>query len=108
MPFHPGKCARLHGHSYRLEVALRGAIRSRGPARGMIEDFDRIERVVSERVLAKLDHQNLNEFIDNPTVENILLWIWKRLDRALTRLDEVVLWETATACAVLRRTDIHQ
>ena len=89
-------------------MALRGAIRSRGPARGMIEDFDRIERVVSERVLEKLDHQNLNEFIDNPTVENILLWIWERLDGALTRLDEVVLWETATACAVLRRTDIHQ
>jgi 6-pyruvoyltetrahydropterin/6-carboxytetrahydropterin synthase len=72
----------------------------------MIEDFDRIERVVSERVLAKLDHQNLNVLIDNPTVENILLWIWKRLDGALTRLDEVVLWETATACAVLRRTDL--
>ena len=89
-------------------MALRGAIRSRGPARGMIEDFDRIERVVSERVLEELDHQNLNEIIDNPTVENILLWIWERLDGALTRLDEVVLWETATACAVLRRTDVHQ
>ncbi len=72
----------------------------------MIEDFDRIERVVSDRVLAKLDHQNLNELIDNPTVENILLWIWKRLDGALTRLDEIVLWETATACAVLRRSDL--
>jgi 6-pyruvoyltetrahydropterin/6-carboxytetrahydropterin synthase len=96
----------MHGHSYRLEVALRGPLRSRGPARGMIEDFERIERIVGDRVLAALDHQNLNELIDNPTVENIVLWIWKRLDGALTRLDEVVLWETATACAVLRRSDI--
>jgi 6-pyruvoyltetrahydropterin/6-carboxytetrahydropterin synthase len=96
----------MHGHSYRLEVAVRGPIRSRGPARGMIEDFDRIERIVSERVVDVLDHQNLNELIENPTCENIVLWIWKRLERALVSLDELVLWETSTACAVLRRSDI--
>jgi 6-pyruvoyltetrahydropterin/6-carboxytetrahydropterin synthase len=96
----------MHGHSYRLEVALRGPIRARGPARGMIQDFERVERVVGEKVLAALDHQNLNDLIENPTVENIVLWIWKRLDGALTLLDELVLWETATACAVLRRSDL--
>jgi 6-pyruvoyltetrahydropterin/6-carboxytetrahydropterin synthase len=106
LPYHPGKCARAHGHSYRLEVAVRGPLRSRGPARGMIEDFERVERVVTERVLDLLDHRNLNDFVENPTVENVLLWIWKRLERALLRLDELVLWETSTACAVLHRKDI--
>jgi 6-pyruvoyltetrahydropterin/6-carboxytetrahydropterin synthase len=106
LPFHPGKCARMHGHSYRLEVAVRGPIRSRGPARGMIEDFAQVERIVNDRVVDVLDHQNLNDFIENPTVENIVLWIWKRLERALLRLDELALWETPTACAVLRRSDI--
>jgi 6-pyruvoyltetrahydropterin/6-carboxytetrahydropterin synthase len=106
LPYHPGKCARMHGHSYRLEVALRGPLRTRGPARGMIEDFDRVERIVSDRVLDALDHHNLNDQVENPTVENIVLWIWKRLERALPLLDEIVLWETATACAVLRRSDI--
>jgi 6-pyruvoyltetrahydropterin/6-carboxytetrahydropterin synthase len=106
LPFHPGKCARMHGHSYRLEVAVRGPIRSRGPARGMIEDFEKLERIVDERVLSALDHHNLNDSIENPTVENIVLWIWKRLERDLLDLDELVLWETPTACAVLRRTDI--
>lgn len=96
----------MHGHSYRLEVAVRGPMRSRGPARGMIEDFDRIERIVGERVLDVLDHRNLNDFIENPTVENIVLWIWKRLEHGLLNLDELVLWETQTACAVLRRADI--
>lgn len=72
----------------------------------MIEDFDRIERIVADRVLETLDHQHLNEFIENPTVENIVLWIWKRLEAKLLSLDELVLWETPTACAVLRRTDI--
>jgi 6-pyruvoyltetrahydropterin/6-carboxytetrahydropterin synthase len=96
----------MHGHSYHLEVAVRGPMKTRGPARGMIEDFDRVERIVSERVRDVLDHQNLNDFIENPTVENAVLWIWKRLEGALPRLDEIVLWETPTACAVLRRTDI--
>lgn len=72
----------------------------------MIEDFDRIERIVSERVIDVLDHQHLNELIENPTCENIVLWIWKRLERVLVSLDELVLWETSTACAVLRRSDI--
>lgn len=71
----------------------------------MIEDFDRVARTVSDRVLDLVDHQNLNEFIENPTVENVVLWIWEKLDGALP-LDEVVLWETPTACAVLRRSDV--
>ena len=96
----------MHGHSYRLEVAVRGPIRSRGPARGMIEDFDRIERIVDERVIDVLDHQNLDDFVENPTVENIVLWIWERLASKLLTLNELVLWETATACAVLRRADL--
>lgn len=85
-----------------------GPIRTRGPARGMIEDFERIERIVAERVLDVLDHQHLNEFIENPTVENIVLWIWKRLEAKLLRIEELVLWETPTACAVLRRTDVFR
>jgi 6-pyruvoyltetrahydropterin/6-carboxytetrahydropterin synthase len=97
----------MHGHSYHLEVAVRGPIRSRGPARGMIEDFDKIERIVAERVLDVLDHHHLNDTIENPTVENIVLWIWQRLQSDLRGLDEVVLWETPTACAVLRKSDIH-
>ena len=86
LPFHPGKCARMHGHSYRLEVAVRGPIEARGPARGMIEDFDRIERMVQRSRRRRCSTtRHLNDFIENPTVENIVLWIWKRLDGALPR-----------------------
>jgi 6-pyruvoyltetrahydropterin/6-carboxytetrahydropterin synthase len=96
----------MHGHSYRLEVAVHGPLQTQGPARGMVQDFDRIERIVAERVLGALDHRHLNELVENPTVENIVLWTWERLENDLPRLDELVLWETATSCAVLRRTDI--
>jgi 6-pyruvoyltetrahydropterin/6-carboxytetrahydropterin synthase len=105
LPFHPGKCARMHGHSYRLEVAVRGPIQSDGPARGMIEDFDTIKQIVRREAIDVLDHQNLNDLIENPTAEHIVMWIWKRLQPHLSGLDELVLWETANSCAVLHRTD---
>jgi 6-pyruvoyltetrahydropterin/6-carboxytetrahydropterin synthase len=105
LPHHPGKCSRMHGHSYRLDVAIRGPIQTDGPARGMIEDFDRIKRIVRERVVDILDHRSLNDLIENPTAEHIAMWIWRTLENHLNGLDELVLWETATSCAVLRRTD---
>lgn len=107
LPYHPGKCARLHGHSYRLEVAVRGPLQSDGPARGMIEDFDSIKRIVRASVVDVLDHQHLNELIENPTAEHIAMWIWRALETQLTGLDEIVLWETATSCAVVQRSDVR-
>ena len=107
LPFHPGKCARMHGHSYRLEVAIRGPIQSEGPARGMIEDFDTIKQIVRREVVDVLDHQTLNDLIENPTAEHIVMWIWHRVAPHLRGLDELVLWETANSSAVLRATDLH-
>ncbi|MDE2481195.1 MAG: 6-carboxytetrahydropterin synthase QueD [bacterium] len=105
LPYHLGKCARVHGHSYRLEVAVRGPLQSDGPARGMIEDFDTIKSVVRTHVVDVLDHQHLNEIIENPTAEHIVMWAWRALEPHLRGLDELVLWETANSCAVLRASD---
>ncbi len=74
----------------------------------MIEDFDKLERIVGERIVDELDHHNLNDAIENPTVENVVLWIWKRLEPKITGLEELVLWETQTACVVLRRSDLRR
>lgn len=98
----------MHGHSYRLEVAIRGPIRSEGPARGMIEDFDTIKQIVRREVVDVLDHQTLNDFIENPTAEHIVMWIWKRVAPHLPGLDELVLWETANSCAVLTASDFRE
>lgn len=106
LPHHPGKCSRLHGHSYRLDVAVDGPLRGSGPSAGMVEDFDRIAEIVRREIVEALDHSSLNDLLDNPTSELIALWIWERLAPALPGLGEVVLWETATACAVVRATDV--
>lgn len=77
-----------------------------GPARGMVEDFDALESLVISEVVEPLDHRTLNEIIDNPTAEEIALWMWRRLEPKLEFLDELVLWETPDTCAVLRRGDL--
>jgi len=105
LPHHPGKCARLHGHSYRLDVALDGPLQSSGPATGMVEDFEVVSRVVKAAVIDELDHRSLNELMDNPTAENIVVWVWDRLASELPRLTELTLWETRKACVVMKRGD---
>jgi 6-pyruvoyltetrahydropterin/6-carboxytetrahydropterin synthase len=105
LPHHPGKCSRLHGHSYRLEVAVRGPLQQAGPARGMVVDFDEISAVVRPLVIERLDHASLNDVMENPTAELIALWIWDELAGKLPQLDEIVVWETPTACAVVRADD---
>jgi len=105
LPHHPGKCARLHGHSYRLDVALEGPLQATGPAAGMVEDFEVVSRVVEAAVIDALDHRSLNELMDNPTAENILVWIWARLAQELPQLAELTLWETPRACAVMKKGD---
>ncbi|MDP9018704.1 MAG: 6-carboxytetrahydropterin synthase QueD [Candidatus Eremiobacteraeota bacterium] len=105
LPHHSGKCARLHGHSYRLDVAIRGPLHATGPAQGMIEDFETIAAIVHREVIDVLDHRSLNDVMDNPTCEIIVQWVWEHLKPHLPAMDELVLWETATSCAVLRSSD---
>jgi 6-pyruvoyltetrahydropterin/6-carboxytetrahydropterin synthase len=105
LPHHPGKCGRLHGHSYRFEVALDGPLRADGPASGMVVDFDEVAAIVKPAVVERLDHASLNGLIPNPTAEHIALWIWNELAARLPGLSEIVVWETKTACAVVRAGD---
>ena len=103
LPHHQGKCSRLHGHSYRLEVSVEGPLQSAGPASGMVLDFDEIATIVEREVINRFDHHSLNDVLENPTSELVAQWIWDRLTPQLPGLCEVVLWETATACARVRR-----
>jgi len=105
LPHHPGKCARMHGHSYRFDVTIAGTLQARGPAQGMVVDFDEISAIVRPRVVDRLDHTTLNDLIENPTAERIALWIWDAIAAELPQLREVVVWETATACAIARGDD---
>lgn len=103
-----GNCARLHGHSYRLVVTLRGSI---DPQTGMVMNFQQVKRLVRERVISRLDHQHLNEVVGGlTTAENLLYWIAGQLlgpfsTDCLTRLE---LWETANCCAFLGDAELQE
>lgn len=98
LPGHPGKCSRLHGHSYMLEVSVAGDL---GPD-GMVMDFDDLSVVVERVVISRLDHTMLNDVVDNPTVENVVLNILESLNREGLHPTELTLHETATSRATVR------
>ena len=106
LPGHRGECARLHGHTYRLEVTVGGPV---GPD-GMVLDFGLLKQLVRETVIDRVDHRYLNEvypFI--PTCENLVRRFWEDLEQALRpypdlALEELVLWETPETRVRLRRS----
>lgn len=121
LPGYDGLCANLHGHSYRLLVTLRGEILkdATSPKNGMVIDFSVLKGIVERNILQVLDHSlivrkhtyalpatcthlRILELDDQPTSENILLWIVERLRTVLPQqveLFRVRLYETATSCA---------
>lgn len=105
LPHHLGKCSRMHGHSYRVEVSLSGGLEANGPSSGMVMDFDDLETIVEATVIRHLDHTLLNDKITNPTVELTARWIWEHLAERLPTLFQITVWETATACAVASQFD---
>jgi 6-pyruvoyltetrahydropterin/6-carboxytetrahydropterin synthase len=92
------KCARLHGHSFRLEVHLDGGV---DPQTGMLVDYADI-KAAFDPLHDQLDHHYLNEIpgLENPTSENIVCWVWERLKPALPELSRLVLRETCTVGCV--------
>ena len=99
LPRYEGPCFRLHGHNYRFLVGVEGEV---DPATGMIADFGKIKEVVSEEVLSRADHRNLNDVLDNPTAENIARWIWEVLAPRVPGLCEVRLYEIPDCCVTYR------
>ena len=92
------KCARLHGHSFRVRVVVKGDV---GETTGWVIDFDDI-RVAFEPILARLDHYYLNEIdgLENPTSERLAEWIWIRLAPRLPGLARLEVMETCTSGCV--------
>ncbi len=87
IPNHRGKCKNLHGHTYRLIVTVEGNVES-----GMIIDFEDLKKIV-DPVIEKYDHAYLNDFFENPTVENIAATIRSEIQKKTDKIVSVQLWE---------------
>ena len=89
------KCARLHGHSFRVEIHVTGPL---DPHAGWIMDFADIHRAF-QPLYEELDHHYLNDIkgLENPTSEHLARLIWDHLRPALPYLTKIVLRETCTS-----------
>lgn len=99
LPRYQGKCFEMHGHNYKLVVSVYG---EPDAYTGLLIDFGDLETIVQDAVLERCDHHTLNDFIENPTAENIVVWMWEQLAPRLPGLRELRLWETRDCSVVYR------
>jgi 6-pyruvoyltetrahydropterin/6-carboxytetrahydropterin synthase len=123
---HKGKCAHLHGHTYRLEVVLKGPLK--GPDtpsdEGFVIDFGDMKTIIKETVVDRLDHAFLacgnepalevlrqtNSRVAmlgfRTTAENLCIWICRTLRDAGLPVCSVKLWETPNSWAEVMAEDV--
>jgi 6-pyruvoyltetrahydropterin/6-carboxytetrahydropterin synthase len=96
-----GLCAseNWHGHNYEMDVTVSGEV---NPETGFVFDLKHLRQKVEELVINDVDHRNLNLDVSwmkdvNPTTENLVVAIWKRLHGQMpegVKLERLILWET--------------
>jgi 6-pyruvoyltetrahydropterin/6-carboxytetrahydropterin synthase len=93
-----GKCARLHGHNYVLEVVVGGELDG---LTGYVLDLKSLADIIERRIICDVDHRNLNTDVPwlegrVPTAENLALACWERIRPELPEgsLRSVRVWET--------------
>ena len=109
LPYHKGLCNHLHGHSYRLEVTVKGPVyntKNNNGEKGMVMDFSNLKAMIKK--IAPYDHVNLNDHFPNPTAETMVYYIAETMVHFLgekypeVKLTKVKLWETRTSYATWR------
>jgi len=99
------KCARVHGHSFRVEIHVAG---EPDPDTGWLMDFADI-KTAFQPVYDRLDHHYLNDVpgLENPTSEQLAMWIWEQLKPSLPSLSGIVVHETCTSGCRYRGPEDH-
>ncbi|CAK7284826.1 6-carboxytetrahydropterin synthase QueD [Streptomyces sp. SID4919] len=94
------KCARLHGHSYKVIVHVEAPV---DPESGWVMDFGDLKKAFKP-LEAQLDHYYLNDIegLENPTSEVLARWIWERLKPTLPDLSALTVRETCTSGCTYR------
>lgn len=123
LPKHPGKCSRLHGHSWTGHVTVIGDV---NPSTGFVMDYYDLGQIIQKRIFEPFDHRHLGVFHDinlptdpawratgldfnfYPSSENLLRWMVQMLRVDLPNLCEVVLHETCTSAAIWTYNDVFE
>ena len=86
------------GHTFVVEVYVQGEV---SETNGWVVDFGDI-KATAKSYVDQLDHTYLNDIegLENPTSENIAIWLWGKLDSRITGLSKIVVKESPTSGAV--------
>lgn len=108
--YHQGKCRKLHGHSYKVEVTFEGPVHdplSRAPDAGMVMDFGDIGTYWEKYLEHLLDHDDLNSALcmTSPTAEMIAAWITAMFQRDQFPIIETKVQETESGWATCEPAD---
>lgn len=91
LPYHDRRCKFMHGHTYHMEICVQNRVLQET---GMVIDFGELKTIVNEDVIDSFDHGFLNEYIDYPTCEMMVTWIWAVLSRRVKGLHRIKVYET--------------
>jgi 6-pyruvoyltetrahydropterin/6-carboxytetrahydropterin synthase len=98
LPQYDGPCRNLHGHTWKVVFLLEGPVKENG----MVYDFKILKKLLDEQLP---DHQYLNDFVENPTAENLAVYLFNKVSAALKTLGLTLktleLWENENAAAVV-------
>ena len=88
------KCSNLHGHSFKVRISVDGPINEMG----WVMDFSELKEICSPHI-NELDHSFLNDVVglDNPTSENIAIWLWEKISKDLQGLYSIEVKETCNS-----------
>lgn len=99
LPDHNGKCRKIHGHTYTLEVTIQGekqnAVKYKSDS-GMVMDFHDLSKIVNDNIIGKYDHSYLNDFFEVPTAESMIEEFAREIEELLppsVKLKRLHLWE---------------
>ena len=97
------KCLRMHGHSFRVDVAVRGEVDAKV---GWFLDYAELDEAFRP-IRDRLDHYCLNDIegLENPTSEILAAWIWERLAPRLPGLWRLTVRETCNSRCIYRGPD---
>ena len=103
------KGEQLHGHTYKVEITLKGTFDDLNPKFGYLRDFSEIEKVFEEKVFNKLDHKYLNDVkgLKYTTTEELAAWIFEKMyDHFKSTLNQVTVGATPISYATVTYADL--
>ncbi len=93
-----GKCESLHGHTWQAQITVTGPL----DKDGMVFDFTEMKSLIHQHIKNRVDHSYLNDIIEQPTAENIGLWIFEQISPHLPGITKIRVYESSTSFATLK------